>query len=155
MFKTRVNYRLFQATHAPSSTASSLNIMWDRGRKRVYKMALGQLKEHSGFLVSRSLTLPVAPLYRRAEGVKKRLYLISQQAGRVFYFFKTLPQARNNSCTYRGCVYKHRKHMHKQSDPEQLPVSHTNICSVRGSNPQQAVAQPTRQTCRQDFRVGI
>ena len=34
---------------------------------------------------------------------------------------------------YRGCVYKIR--VHTQPDPEQLSVSHTNICSVRRSNP--------------------
>ena len=57
----------------------------------------------------------------------------------------------NYSCIV-GALTNIENHIHKQPDPEQLHVAHTNICSVRGSNPrhaaQQSVIQPLRQPCR-------
>ena len=34
-----------------------------------------------------------------------------------------------------GAFKNIENYIHKQPDPEQLPEGHTNICSVRGSNP--------------------
>ena len=51
-----------------------------------------------------------------------------------------------------GAFTNIQNHIHKQPDSEKFPVGHTNICSVRGSNPlhaaQQSIAQPLRHSCR-------
>ena len=48
-----------------------------------------------------------------------------------------------------GAFTNNETQIHKQPDPDQLNVDHTNISSVRGLNPrraaQQSVAQPPRQ----------
>ena len=44
-------------------------------------------------------------------------------------------------------------HIHKQPDPDKLPVGHTNICSMLRRNPlhatQQSIAQPLCEPCCQ------